>query len=155
VGRRCSGCTNPGETGLIGNREAKAESRGLRACADNFGRIRKYSPRDQECRFRRRSRRHPDSYPKERPDREYECLSAAGNIRGQWQAAPMRRQSLAWSLTFATALAVAHPSAGISQTAAQNSEARRLWSEGVDLQHDGNLVEAEKKFRDALRRYPR
>jgi tetratricopeptide (TPR) repeat protein len=67
----------------------------------------------------------------------------------------MNRYSLACCLTFAAVLAVAHPSPGIAQTPGENSEARRLFNEGVEFQHDGNLVEAEKKFREALRKYPK
>ena len=67
----------------------------------------------------------------------------------------MKRYSLTWSLIVVTAIVVANPSAGIAQTPRENSEARKLFTEGADLQHGGNFVEAEKKFREALRRYPR
>jgi outer membrane protein assembly factor BamD (BamD/ComL family) len=32
----------------------------------------------------------------------------------------------------------------------ENSEARRLWSEGNDLYNDETISDAEKKFREAL-----
>jgi len=67
----------------------------------------------------------------------------------------MKRHSLTCSLMFAVVLAIWHPSAGAAQTPMENSEARRLFNEGVQYQHDGNFVEAEKKFREALRKYPK
>lgn len=67
----------------------------------------------------------------------------------------MKRPSLAWNLILAVGLAVVLPQAGTAQTPAENSEARRLFNEGRNFQDDGNLVEAEKKFREALRKYPK
>jgi tetratricopeptide (TPR) repeat protein len=67
----------------------------------------------------------------------------------------MKWHSLALSWIFAAGMVVAHPSPGISQTARENSEARKLFNEGVEFQHEGNFLEAEKKFREALRKYPR
>ena len=59
------------------------------------------------------------------------------------------------SLILATGVAVTHPSQGLAQTPRENAEARRLFNEGVALQDRGNLAEAEKKFREALTKYPK
>src|SRR5262245_46080933 len=67
----------------------------------------------------------------------------------------MKHPSLAWNLILALGLAVAHSATGTAQTPAQNSEARRLFNEGEKFHRDGNFVEAEKKFREALRRFPK
>jgi len=64
-------------------------------------------------------------------------------------------RTLALSLTLVTGVLLAHPAAGVAQTPRENTEARRLWSEGIDLYNDGNAMDAEKKFRDALTRYPK
>jgi hypothetical protein len=42
-----------------------------------------------------------------------------------------------------------------AQTPSQNSAAKALFVEGRDLWEDGRFADAEKKFRDALTRYPR
>lgn len=65
----------------------------------------------------------------------------------------MKWNPMALSLVLAAGV-IAQPSLGFSQTARENSEARRLFSEGTQFQHGGNFVEAEKKFREALRKYP-
>ena len=67
----------------------------------------------------------------------------------------MKRYSMTWSLIVVTTFVMANPSTGISQTPRENTEARKLFTEGADLQHGGNYVEAEKRFREALRRYPK
>jgi len=67
----------------------------------------------------------------------------------------MKRNSFALDLALAATLVAAHPSTGISQTPSQNSEARRLVAEGVEFQYDGRFADAEKKFREALTKYPR
>ena len=66
-----------------------------------------------------------------------------------------KQHSLALSLIFVAAVVVASPSTGLSQAAKENAEARALFNQGVTFQHDGNLVEAEKKFRESLRRFPK
>jgi len=66
----------------------------------------------------------------------------------------MKRYLLACALVLALG-AVARPPMGIAQTERENTEARRLFNEGDQLQHVGNFVEAEKKFREAVRRYPK
>jgi tetratricopeptide (TPR) repeat protein len=43
----------------------------------------------------------------------------------------------------------------MAQTTKENTEAKRLYSEGRELYDDGNYADAEKKFREALTRYPR
>jgi len=66
----------------------------------------------------------------------------------------MKWNVCALNLVLAATVVVACPSRGISQTPSQNSEARRLSAEGVAFQNDGRFAEAEKKFREALNRYP-
>ena len=67
----------------------------------------------------------------------------------------MKTNSFALPLVLAATVVVAYPSMGISQTPRQNAEARRLFNEGQELNYDGNFVEAEKKFREALTKYPK
>ena len=67
----------------------------------------------------------------------------------------MKRNSFVLDLVLAATMAVAYPSAGISQTPRQNSEARRLVADGVEFQYDGRFAEAERKFREALTKYPK
>ena len=67
----------------------------------------------------------------------------------------MKRNSLILSLILAIGAAVAHPAAEMAQSPRENSEARKLWSEGNDLYNDGNFADAEKKFREALTKYPK
>jgi len=67
----------------------------------------------------------------------------------------MKTNSFALTLVFAATVVVANPSMGISQTARQNSEANRLHTDGIKFLYDGNFVEAEKKFREALTKYPK
>jgi len=66
----------------------------------------------------------------------------------------MKWNSLALSLMVAGAVVI-FPSVGVSQSTIENSAARTLRSEGVDLRDHGRLAEAEKKFREALTKYPR
>jgi len=67
----------------------------------------------------------------------------------------MKRNSLILSLILAAGVLAVHPQAGMSQTTKENTEARRLWNEGNELYNDGNFPDAEKKFREALTKYPR
>src|SRR5215510_10012782 len=67
----------------------------------------------------------------------------------------MKWNSLIQSLILTIGVLVAHPPAGMAQPARENSEARRLWSEGNELYNDGNFADAEKKFREALTKYPK
>ena len=67
----------------------------------------------------------------------------------------MKWNSLILSLILAIGVAVAYPAAGMAQSPRENSEARKLWSEGNDLYNDGNFADAEKKFREALTKYPK
>ena len=67
----------------------------------------------------------------------------------------MKWNSWILSLILAVGVLVAHPTAGMAQTARENAEARRLWNEGNDLFNDRNFADAEKKFREALTKYPK
>ena len=67
----------------------------------------------------------------------------------------MKWHSLRISLILAAGVAVSYSSHGLAQTPRENMEARRLFNEGVLLQDRGNLAEAEKKFREALTKYPK
>ena len=67
----------------------------------------------------------------------------------------MKKNSFVLDLVLAATMVVMYPSTGISQTPRQNSEARRLVAEGVEFQYDGRFAEAEKKFREALTKYPK
>jgi tetratricopeptide (TPR) repeat protein len=67
----------------------------------------------------------------------------------------MKWHSLSISLILAAGVAVAHSPQGLAQTPRENAEARRLFNEGVNLQDRGNMAEAEKKFREALTKYPK
>jgi tetratricopeptide (TPR) repeat protein len=67
----------------------------------------------------------------------------------------MNWHSLSISLILAAGVAVAHSPQGLAQTPRENAEARRLFNEGVNLQDRGNMAEAEKKFREALTKYPK
>jgi tetratricopeptide (TPR) repeat protein len=67
----------------------------------------------------------------------------------------MKWNSLMLSLILAIGVAVAHPAQGMAQSPRENSEARKLWSEGNDLYNDGNFADSEKKFREALAKYPK
>src|SRR5712671_157080 len=58
-------------------------------------------------------------------------------------------------MTLAMGLTVVHPSVGMAQPARENAEARRLWNEGNDLFNYRNFANAEKKFREALTKYPK
>ena len=67
----------------------------------------------------------------------------------------MKWHSLRISLILAAGVAVSYSSHGFAQTPRENMEARRLFNEGVRFQDRGNLAEAEKKFREALTKYPK
>jgi hypothetical protein len=67
----------------------------------------------------------------------------------------MKPNSLILSLILAAGAVAACPSVGIAQSARDNAEARRLWAEGNEFYNDGNFPEAEKKFREALTKYPK
>jgi tetratricopeptide (TPR) repeat protein len=66
----------------------------------------------------------------------------------------MKWNSLPLCLFLATSVFATFPSAAMAQTQRENSEARRLFNEGVEFQNNGNFVAAEQKFRETLRRYP-
>jgi hypothetical protein len=73
----------------------------------------------------------------------------------------MKWNSVTFSLIFAAGTA-AYPSVASAQTRnvetfrlTREDPARTLFDEGVKFQYEGKLVEAEQKFREALRRYPR
>src|SRR6187399_1104801 len=66
----------------------------------------------------------------------------------------MKCHSLILGLIIATGASTFYPKSGMAQST-PNTEAKRLWNEGRDLYDDGNYAEAEKKFREALTKYPR
>jgi len=67
----------------------------------------------------------------------------------------MKWHSLILSLILGAGVVLAHPSAGIAQSARENADARKLFDEGTDLYNEKNFPEAEKKFREALTKYPK
>jgi tetratricopeptide (TPR) repeat protein len=67
----------------------------------------------------------------------------------------MKRNSLILSLILAAGAIAAHPQAGMAQAAKENTEARKLSNEGIDLFNDGNFADAERKFRETLTKYPK
>src|SRR4030095_9825235 len=66
----------------------------------------------------------------------------------------MRLQSLLMNFTIAVTL-VAVPSRLLAQTPAQNDAARKLFQEGWTFLDDRRFGDAERKFREALRTYPK
>jgi tetratricopeptide (TPR) repeat protein len=67
----------------------------------------------------------------------------------------MKRNSLILSLILAAGAIAAQPQAGMAQAAKENTEARKLSNEGIDLFNDGNFADAERKFRETLTKYPK
>jgi len=67
----------------------------------------------------------------------------------------MRRNTLLLSFLVVVGLGLATPSQLRAQFASQNTTARTLFNEGRDLWDDGKFVDAEKKFREALMKYPK
>jgi tetratricopeptide (TPR) repeat protein len=67
----------------------------------------------------------------------------------------MKRNSWILSLILAAGVAIAHPPVGVAQSARENTEARKMFMEGNELYIDGHYPEAEKKFREALTKYPK
>ena len=67
----------------------------------------------------------------------------------------MRRNTLLMSFTVVVALGLATPSLLRAQLASQNTTARTLFAEGRDLWDEGKFVDAERKFREALTKYPK
>ena len=66
----------------------------------------------------------------------------------------MKLHPLILGLIIATGASAFCPKAGLAQST-PNTEAKRLWNEGRDLYDDGNYADAEKRFREALTKYPR
>jgi len=66
----------------------------------------------------------------------------------------MKWHSLVLGLIVATGATAFYPKTGMAQSP-QKTEALRLYGEGRDLLDDGHYPEAEKKFREALTKYPR
>jgi len=66
----------------------------------------------------------------------------------------MRFRPLLTTLTIAGML-LAIPPQSHAQTPSQNAAAKALFVEGRDFWDDGKFADAEKKFRDALTKYPR
>ena len=67
----------------------------------------------------------------------------------------MKRQASVWVLIVAAGFMVAQPTVGFSQTAKDNTEARQLFNKGVEFQINRNYADAERTFREALRKYPK
>jgi tetratricopeptide (TPR) repeat protein len=67
----------------------------------------------------------------------------------------MKRNSLILSLILAAGAIAAQPQAGMAQAAKENTEARKLSNDGIDLFNDGNFADAERKFRETLTKYPK
>ena len=67
----------------------------------------------------------------------------------------MKWHKTIWTLTLVAVLAAVHPLRAMAQSPAQNSAARALFLEGRDFWDDGKFVDAEKKFREALTKYPK
>jgi tetratricopeptide (TPR) repeat protein len=67
----------------------------------------------------------------------------------------MKKHSRTWTLILAVGVAVACPSLGFSQSAKEKSPHQKLFDQGRDYQRDGNYVEAERKFREALKMFPK
>ncbi len=67
----------------------------------------------------------------------------------------MKRNSFALSLILAIGVIDIHVQSAGAQTVPLNTAARQMFMEGRDLFDDGKFVEAEKKFRDALAKYPK
>jgi tetratricopeptide (TPR) repeat protein len=67
----------------------------------------------------------------------------------------MRRNAIVLSLIIATGWIAASPRQVQAQSRAQNDPARVLFLEGRNLWDDGRFADAEKKFREALTKYPK
>lgn len=67
----------------------------------------------------------------------------------------MKTLSIFLAIALATCTVIIRPIDGVAQSSQQNSEARKLFIEGRDLQDDGKFADAEKKFREALTKYPK
>ena len=67
----------------------------------------------------------------------------------------MRRNTLLLSFTVVVGLGLAAPSPLRAQFASQNTTARTLFAEGQNLWDEGKFVDAERKFREALTKYPK
>ena len=67
----------------------------------------------------------------------------------------MKWNSLVLSLSLATGAVMTQPPVAMAQTSAQNDAATKLANEGNEFLADKNYAEAEKKFREALSRYPK
>jgi tetratricopeptide (TPR) repeat protein len=67
----------------------------------------------------------------------------------------MKRKPLLLSCMVVVGLSLATPSPLRAQLASQNTTARTLFSEGRNFWDEGRLDDAEKKFREALTKYPK
>ena len=67
----------------------------------------------------------------------------------------MKWNSLALSFVVVATVVVAHPAMGMAQTLQETIQHRRLFNDGYEFHNDGNYVESEKKFREALTKYPK
>src|SRR5262245_47933207 len=67
----------------------------------------------------------------------------------------MRRNAAVLSFALVMNFAVASSPWAVAQSPAQNTAARALFLEGRDFWDDGKFADAEKKFREALTKYPK
>jgi hypothetical protein len=67
----------------------------------------------------------------------------------------MKSKATVLSLTIVVTLNIIGPRGLRAQTPAQNAQAHALFIEGRNLWDDGNFVDAEKKFRETLTKYPK
>jgi tetratricopeptide (TPR) repeat protein len=67
----------------------------------------------------------------------------------------MKRHSLKLIFIFVAGVVLARPTLIAAQTPQQDREAHALWLDGRNLYDDFKFAEAEKKFREALSKYPK
>jgi hypothetical protein len=67
----------------------------------------------------------------------------------------MKWNSLVLSLILAGGAVMTHPQEGIAQSVRENAAAKELFDAGDEFLNDGNFAEAERKFREALTKYPK
>src|SRR5262249_23732509 len=76
-------------------------------------------------------------------------------VTGVGKVNTMKRNSFALSVILAISIIDTHAQTASAQTVQLNAAARQMYTDGRDLFDDGKYAEAEKKFRDALAKYPK